>query len=931
MLFNVEGQTARREMAEAALLLVTTKIGKAVATETLHYARPWLTKKAGSIAELPTNMTLIKNDLEVIQAFIKDTGGKGLIDGVTETWIGQVRRLAYDMEDIVDQYMYVVGKHHQKGSKWSYVKKIVKKPQYLFTLDEIATALERINQALIRLKQNKDWTQPIAGVGDVYATNYDSQQQLYLPGHDYSISDDELVGIDKNRDILMGSLNLEKSLDLQIIALWGMGGIGKSTLVNNVFRNEASNFECRVWVSVSQSYKLDDIWRIMLKEIYSKDQKAFDGEKLTCAELQDELKETLKTKRYLIILDDVWTAEAFRKIKGVLVDTKMGSRIIITTRSDEVASQADDGYKIKVEPLEKEDAWRLFCRKAFPRTENHICPLALRKCGESIVEKCDGLPLALVSIGSILSLKEQNDTEWGLFEAQLISELNNNSNLKHVVKILNLSYKYLPDDLKSCFLYCAMFPEDHMIQRKRLIRLWVAEGFIKQNGNCSLEDVAEGYLRELVRRSMLQVVKRNSFNRIKCVRMHDLVRELAIFQCKRESFGTTYDDSHGVMQVESDSRRMSVLQCKNDTQPSIGQCRLRTFIAFNTSMGSFPWFSSESKYLAVLELSGLPIETVPNSIGELFNLRYLGLNETKVKVLPKSVVNLHNLETLSLRGADCLYLPRGSKKLKSLRHIIMGKLLDQSWLSFKSFECMEPFNGLWSFKNLQTLGAVRASKAFVAKLASLSQLRTLSISGVRGIHCAQLCDSLSKMHQLSVLEIIAINEDEVLQLEILTLSNRLRNLCLYGRFSEGTFKSPFFSSNGDVLHKISLRWSQLSENPVPRLSELSNLTEIVLSKAYTGQEINFQPVWFPNVKILFLLNLPHVNQICIHEGALVRLEELVISDLVVLRDIPTGLEHLKSLQEAFFRHMHPDFDRNLRRAIPEHIPRVYCTIRPGEA
>ncbi|VAH40797.1 unnamed protein product [Triticum turgidum subsp. durum] len=487
-------------MAEAALLLVTTKIGIAVAAEILHHAK--------SVAKLSEKMTLIRNDLELIRAFLKEIGMKAPTDGVTETWIGQVRRLAYDMEDLVEQFLYVVGKHDQKGSWWSSVKKILKKPQYLFTLGEIATGLEKINQALTHLKQNRDWTQ--AGVGDLFATNYDSQQQPYLPGHDYSISDDELVGFDKNRKMLTGSLNLENCPDLQIIALWGMGGIGKSTLVSNVFRNEASNFECRVWVSVSQSYKLEDISRRILKEIYSEDKKAFDGEKLTCAELQDKLKEILKTKRYLIILDDVWTAEAFRKIKEVLVDTKMGSRIIITTRSDEVASQADDGYKIKVEPLEKEDAWHLFCRKAFPRTENHICPLALRKCGESIVEKCDGLPLALVAIGSILSLKEQNDTEWGLFEAQLISELNNNSNLKHVVKILNLSYKYLPDDLKSCFLYCAMFPEDHMIHRKKLIRLWVAEGFIKQIGNCSLEDVAEGYLRELVRRSMLQVVQRDT-------------------------------------------------------------------------------------------------------------------------------------------------------------------------------------------------------------------------------------------------------------------------------------------------------------------------------------------------------------------------------------------------------------------------------------
>lgn len=100
----------------------------------------------------------------------------------------------------------------------------------------------------------------------------------------------------------MESLNLEECPHLQIIALWGMGGIGKSTLVSNVHRNEASNFECHAWVSVSQSYKLDDIWRRMLKEIYSKDKKEFDVEKMTCAELQDELKEILKTKRYLIIL-----------------------------------------------------------------------------------------------------------------------------------------------------------------------------------------------------------------------------------------------------------------------------------------------------------------------------------------------------------------------------------------------------------------------------------------------------------------------------------------------------------------------------------------------------------------------------------------------------------------------------------------------------
>ncbi|XBI87961.1 hypothetical protein VPH35_025972 [Triticum aestivum] len=860
-------------MAEAALLLVIKKIGIAMAVETLKYARPLLARKIGPVAALPDNMRLIKNDLELMQAFLKDIVRKGRIDRVTETWTGQVRRLAYDMEDIVDQFIYVVSKYHQEGSWWVYVNKIIKKPRSLFTLDEIAMALKRINLELTQLKQNRDWTQQISVMSDVPTINYDSQHQLYLPGHDYSISDDELVGLGKNRETWMKSLSLAECSHLQITAVWGMGGIGKSTLVNNVFRNEASNFECHAWVSVSQSYKLDDIWRTMLKEIYSEDK--FDIAKMSSAELQVQLKKILETKRYLIILDDVWTAEDLFKIKEVLVDKGMGSRVIVTTRTEEVASIADDSYKIKVEPLEEEDAWHLFCSKAFPRIKNHICPKALQECGKSIVEKCDGLPLALVAIGSILSLKSLNVTEWRLFLDQLIWELHNNENLNRVKKILNLSYKYLPDYLKSCFLYCAMFPEDHMIHRKKLIRLWVAEGFIEQIGDCSLEDVAEGYLTEL----------RNSFNRIRCLRMHDLVRELAICQSKRESFSTTYDDSLGGTHVESDSRRLSVLQCRYDIRPSTGQFRLRTFIAFRTSMSSFSWFPSESKYLAVLELSGLPIKTIPNSIGELFNLRYLGLDNTNVKVLPNSIANVQNLETLSLQGADCLNLPQGSEKLKRLRHLIY-KWLDKTFSILVRFESMEPFEGLWNLKNLQTLHSVRASKVFIAKLASLSQLRSLSITGVRSIHCAQLCDSLSKMHQLSKLQIKSSNVDEVLQLETLILSNRLEKLTFSGRFSEGTSKSPFFSTNRDRLHRIFLLWSQLVENPLQCLSEFSNLTEIGLKRAFTGQELNFHSDWFPNVRIISLLDLPHVNQICIHEGTLVCLEEFVISGLAELRDIP---------------------------------------------
>ncbi|CAL5081990.1 unnamed protein product [Urochloa decumbens] len=909
-------------MAETAILLAVNKIGIAVAGETLKFARPLLAKKSERIAALQNDMKLIRNELELIHAFLKGNNRNGWKVGVIETWIRQVRRLAYDMEDVVDQFIYIVGKHN-KEMPW---KNHIKKPQSLDSLDKITHEVKRINQELQQLSNRRDrWTNPIDDETDIPVANYETEQELYLSSHNYSINDEELVGIDMNRSALIESLHSKDHL-LRIIAVWGMGGIGKSTLVNNVYKNEVSNFDCCAWVSVSQTYKMEDIWKKLLRDILGKDNKEFDAEMMNYTELRMEVMKILDKRRYLIIFDDIWTAAVLFKIRDVIVDNGLGSRVIITTRTEEVASIAEDGYKIKVEPLNNHDAWLLFCRKAFQKIENHICPLELNQCSMDIVHKCDGLPLALVAIGSILSLKSKNSKEWRLFYNQLIWELHNNENLNHVEKILSLSYKYLPDCLKNCFLYCAMFPEDYLIQRKRLIRLWIAEGFIEQKGACSLEDVAEGYLRELVKRSMLQVVMRNNFDRIKSVRMHDLVRELAIHQSAKESFSTTYDDTHGVVQVIPDLRRVSVLRCNKGIQSSIYSSRLRTIIAFHTSMSSSSWFSfipSGSKYLAVLDLSGLPIEAIPNSIGVLFNLRFLCLNDTNVKELPKSVTKLRNLQTLSLERTQSLNLPRGFSKLKKLRHLLIWKLVDPTYRNMNNWESMEPFEGLWNLKELQSLNEVRANKFFVAKLGSLSQLRSLCITCVRSSHCAELCNSLSKMNQLSRLNIRASNKDEVLPLEDLTLQNPLEKLELVGQLSEGTFESSFFSMHGNQLLQMELSWCQLMESPVAWLSKLSNLTELRLTRAYTGQQLNFQASWFRNLKRVVLRDMPQVHQMCIHEGALVSLVYLHVDRLKELHAVPIGIKFLYSVKEAYFTRMHSDFIRNLQMANLNHIPKVY--------
>uniref|UniRef100_A0A0E0ILB5 Uncharacterized protein n=1 Tax=Oryza nivara TaxID=4536 RepID=A0A0E0ILB5_ORYNI len=924
-------------MAEIIVLFVIKKIGIAVAGETLKLAKPLLAnktelKKVELVTALPVNMKLIKDELEVINAFLKELGMNGCKGEVVETWVRQVRRLAHDMEDVVDEFMYVIGKNKERESR-AYVKKIIKKPKPLFSLDEIATKADRINRQLMELsKRLGRWTQPILSGGSIPATKYDTeQQQLYLPGHDYSITDAELVGIDKNRQTLIESLCLE-DCSLRIIAVWGMGGLGKSTLVNNVYKNEAtvSNFNYRAWLSISQSCRVLDIWRNMLKELCGKESREFDAENMSSTELKVELTKILDQKRYLIILDDVWLATDFLKIREVLVDNGLGSRVIITTRIEEVASIAENGCKISLEPLDNHDAWLLFCRKAFPKIEDHICPPELEQCGMDIIDKCDGLPLALVAIGSLLSFKSKNNKDWRLFYNQLISEVHNNENLNWVEKILNLSYKHLPNHLKYCFLYCAMFPEDYLIHRKRLIRLWISEGFIEQKGACSLEDVAEGYLAELVQRSMLQVVACNSFDRVQCLRMHDIVRELAIFQSKKESFCTIYDDTHGVAQVGLDSRRVSVLRCNNDIRSSIDPSRLHTFIAFDTTMALSSWSSfifSESKYLNVLDLSGLPIETIPYSVGELFNLRFLCLNDTNVKEFPKSVTKLSNLQTLSLERTQLLNFPRGFSNLKKLRHLLVWKLVDATYKSLNNWESMEPFEGLWDLKELQYLNEVRATKAFVSNLGNLSQLRSLCITYVRSSHCVQLCNSLSKMQHLTRLNIRARNEDELLLLDDFTLSNPLEKLELVGQLSEGTLESPFFSIHGYKLLQIELSWCKLTVNPVARLAEFSDLTELRLTRVYTGPWLYFPANWFPKLKKAVLWDLQQVKQIFIQEGALANLHYLHIDSLMELRDIPVGIEFLSSVKEAYFTRMHSDFVRNLQTGKISHIPKVHWSTQ----
>ncbi|KAL7209146.1 hypothetical protein ACSBR1_030817 [Camellia fascicularis] len=285
-----------------------------------------------------------------------------------------------------------------------------------------------------------------------------------------------------------------------VISVVGMGGIGKTTLAKKVYDSQevAAHFNYKAWITVSQSYKSEELLKTMIKQLSGNNVLPDEGIDSLIAKLKGYLYE----KRYVVVFDDVWQSDFWRSIRHALPKNNKGSRVIITTRSEQVAAfcketSMDQVHKLGA--LSEEKAWELFCQKAFQLDFGGHCPLELEKISHEIVRKCEGLPVAIVAIGGLLSTKNKAISEWQKFYDSMSTELERNSNLTSIRKKFSFSYNDLPHHLKSCFLYFGIILEDYSIKCGRLIRL-----FEEQKGK-TMEEVAEEYLNELIHRRLVLV------------------------------------------------------------------------------------------------------------------------------------------------------------------------------------------------------------------------------------------------------------------------------------------------------------------------------------------------------------------------------------------------------------------------------------------
>ncbi|KAF2293561.1 hypothetical protein GH714_002821 [Hevea brasiliensis] len=484
---------------------------------------------------------------------------------------------------------------------------------------------------------------------------------------------------------------------VSIFSIVGIGGSGKTTLAQIIFNDEQveSHFELKLWVCVSDPFEVKVVVKKILESATGR-----KSEDLELDTLMRELGKQINGRKFLLVLDDVWNEnrEKWDNLKKLLRGGARGSKIMITTRSKKVADITDTLDSYFVSGLSPSESWSLFIQIVFKGQEPTNPGLV--GIGKEIVQKCAGVPLAIKTIGSLLYFKDP-ETEWSPFLKNELSKVAQNEN--YILQTLKLSYDHLPSHLKQCFAYCSLFPKDYQIDVKKLIQMWIAQGFIRPSfSGQRVEDIGLGYFKDLLWRSFFQDVQMDIWGEIKSCKMHDLMHDLATSVSGLEP---TISNSKGESITE---KTRHVLFDFDDFEefswkvPAslLGARKVRTFLAVNAKYTlKFEEVQLDALFrslrsLLVLDLSPFRIVTLPPSIGKLKYVRCCSALEE----LPKDINKLVNLKNFRLCSCTNLtHMPCGLGKLTSLEELTSFTVAKESSIS-------KHVGGLNALNRLNNLG-----------------------------------------------------------------------------------------------------------------------------------------------------------------------------------------------------------------------------------
>ncbi|CAO2824274.1 unnamed protein product [Amaranthus hypochondriacus] len=458
--------------------------------------------------------------------------------------------------------------------------------------------------------------------------------------------------------------------DVSYLTIVGIGGLGKTALAQLVYNDSTvtSAFQQKLWVCVSDH----DDKHLNINEILRKIHASATGqlnESITMDRVQNQLRKLLANKKFLLVLDDVWTENhnQWLKLVDVLLKGKRGSWVVVTTRSHETAKIIGHGSTHELQGLNHEHSWHLFQKIAYGATQSND-PHDYYEIGTDIVKGCAGVPLAIRVAGSLLF--DQDKSKW--VSLKNIGLFNSRASQMDIMPILKLSYYQLELPFKSCFTYCALFPKDFVMEKELLISLWIAQGFIVPlDEGQTLEDAAEECFRVLLRRCFFQEVKHNDYGEVFSCKMHDLMHDMAQKLGGKELYLTDSINAD----MDEEVRHVTLLK-GNSALYSFTKTHIRSYLRIgewyvNVMMDRVSLVALLEKwsYLRALDLSNSGLKSLPDMVGALVHIRFLDLARNKdLEVLPRSITKLYNLQTLNL--TECLKLkelPEDLSKLVNLR------------------------------------------------------------------------------------------------------------------------------------------------------------------------------------------------------------------------------------------------------------------------
>ncbi|XP_037416149.1 disease resistance protein Pik-2-like [Triticum dicoccoides] len=750
-----------------------------------------------------------------------------------------------------------------------------------------------------------------------------------------------LIGRGNEKEEFIRLISNKDLQQFRVISLWGMGGIGKTTLVRDIYQSQeiSGMFDKRACVTVMRPFNSATLIESLTMQF--RDNNEMD------------LRRCLEGRRYFLVLDDLWSRVEWDAIRQYLPETA-ASCIIITTREENVAKHCsmEERNIYKLNHLGPDDACTLFTKKVFKKTVNLEKQYPeLVEQAKLILKKCRGLPLALVTIGGFLASQPKTAFEWRQLNEHISAELEMNPELEIIKAVLMKSYDGLPYHLKACFLYLAIFPEDYKIARRRLVRQWIAEGYSSGVRGKSVEEVLDVYFMELISRSMILPLQQSIYSRkgVDSCHVHDLIREIAISKSMEENLVFTLEEgcslnNQGTVRHLAISSNWKGDQCEFENIVDLSCVRSLTVFG---NWRPF-YISDKMRLLRVLDLEG-NLDLVDHHlehIGKLVHLRYLSLRgHTDVFHLPNSLGNLRQLQTLDISGTRITKLPRTIIKLVKMQHILASGIGEsnsymfdeadeQSLMSLPSYSalccraCCTPrflafeaqlgldygaqFNrrdvctafccnilpyyaaggrnpggvevprGIWKLKAMHTLRTVDVSvgKTVLQDIKKLTRLRKLGLTGISMRNSQELCSAIAR---LSSLESLSLQSDGGTGLSgcldgLSSPSENLQSLKLIGKL----VKLPQWIQGLKNLVKLKLLRLRISEHDaaIQVLGNLPNLdTLCLLRDSFVGEDVRFSFCRgaFPSLKVL-QLDWIDIKLVESEEGAAPKLELLQYYD-----------------------------------------------------